>query len=89
MKYFFFLLSEWLAMITHEMLLSINLQGTSMGWSFEVFWGRPMDTKLCKLLIYCEGFSLKTTWIFEHLTNVRSHDDLKNLYLHFHEVYEH
>ena len=28
-------------------------------------------------------FNLKTTWLSDHLTNVRSRGNLKNLYLHF------
>ena len=36
-----------------------------------------------------EIFILKTSWRFDHVTNTRSRDSLKNFYLHFHKIYRH
>ena len=30
---------------------------------------------------------VKATWPFDHVTNVRSRDNLKNLYFHYHKCY--
>ena len=46
-----------------------------------------MDTKLGKVAdLVQEALKLKATWPFDYVTNVRSRDNFKNLYLPFHKV---
>ena len=44
-----------------------------------------MDAKLGKKL----APTIKATWSFNHVANMRSRVNLKNLYIYFHEAYGH
>ena len=48
-----------------------------------------MDIKLDKVLTYGERLQPKITLPFDHMTNVRSHDNSENLYVHLHKTYDH
>lgn len=49
-----------------------------------------MDTKLSQdANLLWEASTFKAIWPLDHLINVRSRDNLKNLYFHFHKVYVH
>ena len=49
-----------------------------------------MDIKLAKVLTYHERVPpLKSYGPCDCATNMRSHDNLKNLHLHFHKAYGH
>ena len=74
----------------------INSHEPSLSWSCEITWSlyhhlqkthghqirRGAD-------LSWEAPTLKAKWTFDHVTKVRSHDNLKNVYLRFHKTYGH
>ena len=71
----------------------INSHDASMRCSCEVTWQIKylhLHSKLGKVLTYSERLPiLKATWPFDPVTNVRSRDNLKQLYFYYHKIYGH
>ena len=75
----------------------IRLHDPSRRWSREVTWHIKYLTSSLQRNhehqtgqgadLSCEASTLKANWSFDHVTNARSRDNLKNLYLHLHKFY--
>ena len=77
----------------YKELSSIDIHGISTEWSCGVMWqikyiSSPAEDAWtqhkARCLLSIRG---SQTWPFDQVTNMRSHDCFKNLYLYIHEVY--
>ena len=77
-----------------EELPPLNLHESSMRWSCEVILYLHLQ-KIHKQQarkkgdLSWEAPTIKITWPFDHVTNARSQDNLKNLYLDFPKAHDH
>ena len=96
----FLMISKFMRVVTHRLELpTITLHDPSMRWSCEVTWQiRYIIFPFPKTQRHktnqgadlpWEVSTLKATWTFDRMISVRSRNNLKNLYLHFHKIYDH
>ena len=85
-------------MTYHKELSPIYLRDPMMWWSFEILWQikynislpikDPWTPNKVRSWYKWEVSIHKAIWSFDHVTNVKSRDNLKNLYFHHYKTYD-